>query len=150
MILILKADVSGLGKKGSKVTVADGYARNYLIPKGLAFAADSGALQQLEEKETVQAQKAKREREKAERLAASLEGITLIIKAKHGDGGKLYGAVTNAMIAEELQKQKGFNIDRKKIVLKEAIKMIGHYEITIRIYPEITAKINVNIHPMEG
>ena len=149
MIVILKSDVKGLGKKGEKVKVADGYGRNYLIPNQLAFEADSGALQQLEERESIKAQKGKRDLERAKRQAAELEGATLIIRAKHGEGGKLFGAITNVQIADELKKQKGFEIDRKRIELRETIKMIGHYEVVLRIYPEVTAKINVNIHPME-
>ena len=149
MIVILKADVKGLGKKGEKVKVADGYGRNYLLPRQLAFEADAGALQQLEERETIKAEKGKRDLDRAKRLAAELSGITIIIRVKHGEGGKLFGSITNVQIAEELKKQKGYEFDRKRIELKEPIKMIGHYEVVIRIYPEITATINVNVHSFE-
>lgn len=150
MIVILKEDVKGLGKKGERVKVADGYGRNFLLPRQLAFEADSGALQELEVRETQKAQKGKRDLERARRQAAELEGTTLIIRVKHGGGGKLFGAITNIQIAEELMKQKGIEIDRKRIEMKENIKMIGHYEVILRIYPEVTAKINVNVHPLEG
>ena len=148
MILILKEDVKGLGKKGEKVRVADGYGRNFLIPKGLAFAADDGALQQLQERQTVKEQKGKRDKERAQRLAAELEGVTIIIRAKHGEGGKLFGSITNVHISEELKKQQGIEIDRKRIEVAETIKNIGHYEVLIRVYPEVTATINVSVQPI--
>ncbi|MCL2497874.1 MAG: 50S ribosomal protein L9 [Symbiobacteriaceae bacterium] len=147
MILILREDVKGLGKRGEKVTVADGYGRNFLIPRGLAFTANEGALQQLKERETVKEQKELREKERAQRLATQLEGTTIIIKAKHGEGGRLFGSITNVHIAEELKKQRGLEVDRKRIEIKDTIKMIGHYEVTVRLYSGITATININIHP---
>ena len=149
MIVILKEDVKNLGKKGEKVKVADGYGRNFLIPRGLAFHADEGALQQLQERETAKSQKNQRDKERAQRLAAEMEGLTLVIKAKHGEGGKLFGSITNAMIAEELKKQKGYEIERRRIELSEAIKMIGSYEAVIRLFPEVSTRINVNIHPLD-
>ena len=149
MIVILKEDVKSLGKKGEKVKVADGYGRNYLIPRNLAFEADAGSLQQLKEREEAKAQKGQRDLERAKRLAERLEGLAITIPAKSGEGGKLYGAITNVQIAEELSKQHDIVVDRKKIEMKEAIKMLGIYDIVIRVYPEITAKIKVTVHPVE-
>lgn len=149
MIVILKEDVKGLGKKGDRIKAADGYARNYLIPRNLAFEADAGALQQLKEREAARSKKQQRDLERAKQLAADLEGTTIIVTSKHGGGGKLYGAITNVQIAEELKKQKGVEIDRKKIEMPEPIRMIGSYEVVLRIYPEVTTRIKVNVHPLE-
>ena len=149
MILILKQDVKGLGKKGDKIKAADGYARNYLIPNNLAFVADDGALHQLQERETARAQKAKRDLAKAQQLAAELEGMTVMVYSKHGGGGKLYGAVTNQQVAEELKKQKKIEIDRKKIEIREPIRVIGRHEAIVRIHPGITATIFIHVHPLE-
>lgn len=147
MILILKEDVKGLGKKGEKVKVADGYGRNFLIPKGLAFEADAGALQQLQEKETIKADKQQREQQRAKRIAAELEGLTLIIKAKHGEGSRLFGSITNVHVADELKKQKGIEIDRKKIEIKETIKTLGPHDVVIRVYTDVSVKIHLDVQP---
>jgi large subunit ribosomal protein L9 len=148
MIVILKSDVKDLGKKGDKVNVADGYGRNFLIPRGLAYIADEGALQQHAVRESQKASKAKRDLERATRLAQELEGIVLVITAKCGEGGKLFGSVTNVQIAEELNKQKGHSIDRKRIEIKETIKTVGPHTATIHIYQGISASITVLINPM--
>lgn len=149
MEVILTQDVKGLGVKGQKVNVAEGYGRNFLLPRGFAIEASSSALQQIEQREQNKARKTKREKEKALVLAEQLKGVELIISAKHSEGGKLFGSITTSQIADELSRQHKISIDRKKIELKEQIKTLGVYEIPIRVYPETTVTLMVKIHPID-
>ncbi len=143
MKVILLQDVKNLGKEGEVKEVADGYARNYLIPKGLVAEATKGALQENKErKKRIQNQK-EREKKQAEEIKAKIDGKQIEIKAKTGTGDRLFGAVTAKEIAENLEKQLKVKINRKKIELKEPIKNIGEHTVTIKIYPSIPAEIKV-------
>jgi len=147
MKVILKADVKGTGKKGETVEVADGYARNYLIPKGLAVAASEGALRSIEAER--QAQKAKMERQIAElrALRDQLDGQTIRLAAKCGDAGRLFGSVTNKDVADAIARHIGKPFDRKLVELDTPIKTLGVHSVTLRFGHNITGKVNVEIVP---
>jgi len=149
MEVIFTQDVKNVGRKGQKLNVAEGYARNFLLPRGLAIEATSGALQQMVERDEGKARRLQREKEKAMEMAKKLESVSVIIKSKHSEGGKLFGAITTSQIADELSRQHKISIDRKKIELKEHIKTLGVYEIPVRIYPEMIVKLVVKIHPLD-
>ncbi len=142
MKIVLKEDVHKLGKRGETLNVADGYARNYLLPKGLALVANSHNLRLLElEKKKIVAKEIK-ERAEAEVLAARLENISLTVVKKVGENDILYGSVTTAEISD-LLKNEGIEIDKKKIELDEAIKTTGIFTIPIKIYKDISAEIKL-------
>ncbi len=147
MKVILKADVKGTGKKGETVEVADGYARNYLIPRGLAVAASEGALRSIEAER--RAQKAKKERQIAELTALrdQLEGQTIQLPAKSGEAGRLFGSITNKDVAEAISRHIGKPFDRKLVDLSTPIKTLGVHSVTLRFGHNITGKVNVEIVP---
>lgn len=147
MKVILKADVKGTGKKGETVEVADGYARNYLIPRGLAVAASEGALRSIEAER--KAQKAKKERQIAELTALrdQLEGQTIQLPAKSGEAGRLFGSITNKDVAEAISRHIGKPFDRKLVDLSTPIKTLGVHSVTLRFGHNITGKVNVEIVP---
>lgn len=143
MKVILKEDIKGVGKKGEIINAADGYARNYLFPRGLASKADAGNLAELKEKKD--AEKFRKEAEAADALALAkkLHGLSVNFNVKVGEGGRLFGSITSKDIADEIKKQHGFDIDRKKLVLKDPIKSAGTYMVEAKIYPEISVKLKV-------
>ncbi|MGI6189682.1 MAG: 50S ribosomal protein L9 [Clostridiales bacterium] len=145
MKVILTRDVKGQGKQGDVVNVSDGYARNYLFPRGLAIAADEKNLRELNDKKQKEAKRKQSEQAEARELAEALSQLTVVIKAKSGGSGKLFGSVTNKEIADELKKQHKIDLDRKKIVLPEPIKNVGLYNISVKVYPEITADLSVKV-----
>lgn len=145
MKVILQADVKGHGKKGQLVNASDGYAKNYLIPKGLAVVADKTALNEMKNKESSAAFHKEQEIAAAKALADKISGKTVNLSAKAGDGGKLFGSITNKDVAEAVKMQLHAVIDKKKIVLPDGIKMLGVTEVEVKIYPEISAKIKVNV-----
>ncbi len=142
MKVILKQDVKGQGKKGDIVNVNDGYARNFLIPKGLAVEATADAVNSAILKK--QAAEYHKEMERKEALAAKqrLDNLTVSLKVKCGESGKIFGSITSAQISDKLSEM-GYNVDKKKIVLKEPIKNAGTYTLDVKLYPEITAKLKV-------
>ncbi len=142
MKVILSADVKGQGKKGQLVEVADGYGRNYLIPRGLAVAANSENMNVLKAAEAAKAQKLQRQREEAAALAGKLSGVTVKLQAKGGQSGKLFGSVTAKEVAEAVQSQFGMELDKKKIAIDD-IKSFGSFEAEAKIFPEISAKFFV-------
>ncbi len=142
MKVILKQDVKGIGKKGDLLNVAEGYARNFLLPRGLAMEATEGNLQTLKDRQDVQARKKEREQDRAKNLAASLKDVVVTITAKTGEGGRLFGSITSKDIADGLARQK-IELDRRKIELKDPIKLLGTYEVPIRVYPELVVTIQV-------
>ncbi len=144
MRVILQQDVKKVGSKGEVKDVADGYARNYLIPKGLAIEATPKALKELETRKQVMARKEKEELEKVQVFKKKIEHKQITIKAKAGEGGKLFGSVTSKDIAEGLEKE-GFKIDRRKIDLQEPIRGLGTFQVSIKLHPEITVQIEVNV-----
>ena len=143
--VILTQDVKGLGRAGETVTVADGYARNYLIPKGLAEEATEGKLRALQERQKVARRKQAEELAAAQQLAARIEGLTLRLSAKAGQGGKLFGSVTNKDIAEKLSAELGVRVEKRKVELAEPIKATGSHRVTLRLHPEVTATLTVEV-----
>jgi len=144
--VILTEDVKPLGDAGMVVDVARGYARNYLIPQGKALEATPGNLARVEQQKSRIIQARLKEKESALTLVARLEGVSLTIAQKVGEGEKLYGSVTAAMIAEALE-AKGFTVDRKQLDLPEPLKKLGTYEVTVRLAPEVKAAVTVEVVP---
>ena len=144
MKVILREDIEKLGKAGEVVKVADGYGRNYLIPRNLAFLANVRNMKTLEHDRRVIETRAKKARKAAEDVAQSRSGMTVAISAKAGEEGKLFGAVTSRDIAEALEKA-GVATDRKSIQLAEPIKQIGEYKVKVRVAAEVVPEITVNV-----
>ncbi len=144
MKVIFLADVKGKGKKGEVKEVAEGYARNFLLPKGFAVEANTGNVKQLELHKEGEKKKLQKELEEAQTLAKAIDQTTVVIKTKAGEGGRLYGAVTSKQIADELKKQK-ITIDKRKIDLDDAIRTLGTTKVNIKIYPKINATLTVQV-----
>ena len=143
MKVILLADIKGVGKKDQVINASDGYARNYLFPKKLAVEADLGNMGRLKNKQDSQAHKKELEKEKAEEIARKIDDIHMHIKVKAGENGKIFGGVTSKEIAEILKKDYQIDIDKKKILLKDTIKVLGNFNIEIKLFEGISAKLNV-------
>jgi large subunit ribosomal protein L9 len=143
MKVVLTQDVAGLGKAGEVKKVADGYGRNYLIPRGLAVLARTGLVRQAEEQRRATGKKADREAADARALAERLAQVTLTFKAKAGEQDKLYGSITSGDIIEELAKQIGQELDRRKVLLERPIKQLGSHQVTIRLATDIAAELAV-------
>jgi large subunit ribosomal protein L9 len=144
MQIILQEDVDKLGNRGEVVEVAEGYARNYLLPRKLAMEASAGNLKRLERLRTTFATREATERGDAEKLAEGLNGVTINLQRKAGESEQLFGSVNAADIAEALAAQ-GYTVDRRKIQLKEPIKMIGDYQVPVKLHREIVANLNVKV-----
>ncbi|AIC96518.1 MULTISPECIES: 50S ribosomal protein L9 [Shouchella] len=144
MKVIFLKDVKGKGKKGETKNVAEGYARNYLLPNQLAKEATSGNIKDLEAQKKSQDKKAQAELEDAQAFKQKLEELTITIPAKAGEGGRLFGAVSTKQIAEALQKEVK-KIDKRKIQLDEPIRSLGYTKVPIKIHPEVTAVLNVHV-----
>lgn len=142
MKIILQSDVPNLGKAGEIKEVAPGYARNYLFPKCLALSADEKNLHLWEEKKKLAERKELEKLKQAEELARNIEKLSCTIAVKTGEEGKMFGAVTNADIAEELGKE-GINIDKKDILLAEPIRHLGAYIVDLQLHPQVIAKLKV-------
>ncbi|MFB5083347.1 50S ribosomal protein L9 [Symbiobacterium thermophilum] len=147
MKVILKADVKGTGKKGQTVEVADGYARNYLIPRGLAVAASEGALRSIEAERKAQQEKQQRQVAELSALRDRLDGQTIQLRAKCGEGGRLFGSVTNKDVADAIARHIGKPFDRKMVELDAPIKTLGVHLVTLRFGHNITGKVNVEVLP---
>lgn len=145
MIVILLKDVKGTGKAGEVVKVSDGYARNMLLPKGLAKEATEGNIRNLEKQKEIAEEKRAEQKAAAEKQAEKISNITLTIKSKGGDSGKLFGSITSKDIADALQKQENIKVDKKKIVLDSPIKQTGEAEVTVKLFSEVTATLKVNV-----
>ena len=145
MKVVLLQDVKSLGKKGELVNVSDGYARNFLFPKSLAKEANAQAMNELKNAE--QSKKYKKETETAAAQAAkeALEGSKFVIKAKAGESGKLFGSITPKEISAEIKRQKAYDVDKRKIVIKEDIKSVGEYEAEIKLYTGISAHVVISV-----
>lgn len=144
MKVILLQDVKGKGKKGELCQVSDGYARNFLFPKNLAIEANTAAMSELKSREEAAAHHKSEEIAAAKATAAKLEGCTVTLKAKAGNSGKLFGSITSKEVAAEISNSLGITVDRKKMTMAD-IKNFGEYTAEIRLYPGITAKINVKV-----
>ena len=143
MKVVLLQDVKSLGKKGELVTVSDGYARNFLFPRNLAKEANAQAMNELKNAEQSKKYKKDTEIAAAEKAKAELEGAKFVIKAKAGESGKLFGSITPKEISAEIKRQKNFDVDKRKIVLKDDIKNVGEYEAEIKLYTAITAMVTI-------
>ena len=143
MKLILTQDVKGQGKKDQVIDVSDGYARNFLIPKGLAIPADAKSMNEVKSREDSRLHKIETEKAAAKETAEKLEKVTVKIVGQAGTDGRLYGSVTAKDIAEALEKQHGIVIDRRKLTLSENIKTFGTYNAEVKLYTEITGKVKV-------
>ncbi len=144
MKVVLLEDVKGHGKKGELCNVSDGYARNFLFPKKLAVAADAAALSELKSREDAKAHHKQEEIDAAKATAAKLNGKSVTVRAKAGNGGKLFGSVTSKEISEEIKNSFGITVDRKKMNVGD-IKNFGEYTAEIKLYTGITAKITVKV-----
>ena len=145
MIVILKKDVQGTGKAGEVVKVSDGFARNMLIPRGLALEATEGNVRSLEKQRELQQKKAAESKAAAEARAAELADRKVVIKSRAGEGGKLFGSITSRDVAEAMNEQLGMNIDKKTIDMDGPIKQLGTFEVTVKLYSEVKGKIKVEV-----
>lgn len=146
MVVILLKDVKGTGKAGEVVKVSDGYARNMLIPKGLAKEATQGNVRNLEKQKALAEEKRAEEKAAAQKRADELEKIVLIVPSKGGENGKLFGSVTSMDVAKALQEQEGITVDKKKIEMPEGpIKQAGTSQVIVKLYQDVSAKIRVKV-----
>jgi large subunit ribosomal protein L9 len=143
--VVLREDVESLGNKGDLVDVADGYARNFLVPRGLAMKATKGVVAQAESMRRNRAARDARERTAAEEVAARLEGRRIALTARAGEGGKLFGSVTPADVAEAVAAAAETEIDRRSITLDEPLKELGEVEVPVRLHPEVTATVTIEV-----
>ena len=144
MKVVLKDDIKNIGKMGQIVDVTAGYARNYLVPKGLAVEANTKNIKSLEHQKRIIQDNATKIKNSAQDLSNKISTITLVIKAKSGEEGKLFGSVTTMDIAELLQNE-GVEIDKKRISLDEPIKRLGSYTVNVKLHSEISTQLNVQV-----
>jgi large subunit ribosomal protein L9 len=144
MEIILQEDVEKLGNRGQIVNVAEGYARNYLLPRKLAVRADAGNMKRLEKMRAAFAKKEATERESAQKLAELLSAVMLKLVRKAGENDQLFGSVTTADIADALAAQ-GYTIDKRKIQLDEPLKLVGEYPIAVKLFRDVTATVKVTV-----
>ena len=145
MKVILTQDVKGQGKKDQIINVSDGYARNFLFPKKLAVPADSGAINDVKNKEASKQHKLDVEKQQAQETAKKLESITVTFRYAAGPDKRLYGSVTSKDIADALKKDFGIDIDKRKITLREPIKSFGSFTADVKLFQDVTGKINVTV-----
>ena len=145
MKVILLTDVKGVGKKDDIVYVSDGYARNFLFPRRAAVEATAGASREIERKRAAERQREAEARAAAEQKARELKDKVIIVKAKCGEKGRLYGSVTSQEIAASLKEQVGLELDKRKIDLKDPIRASGDVPVTLRLYPQVTVKVIVRV-----
>ena len=145
MKVILTQDVKGKGKKGQMIEVSDGYARNFMLPRKLAIEATADAVNTMRMNDKATAERIAREKAEAMDTAKKLRELTVVVKAKGGGAGRLFGSVTNQEIADSLKNQTGISLDKRKIVIAEAIKNVGTYTVTCKLGYEITAPLTVKI-----
>lgn len=150
MKIILKEDVPNLGQEGDVEEVADGYARNYLIPQGMAIKATPGALKDFEHRQRIKAKKHERDKKRAEALARRLTAQTLTFDVKVGETGQLYGSITNVDIAEALEDAVGEEIDRRNIPLSEPIREVGEHFVSVHLMEDVEPQVRVVVKPESG
>ena len=148
MKVILLQDVKGKGKKGQMIEVSDGYARNYMLPRKLAQEATADAVNTMRMNDKATAERQARERAEAVAISKQLRELTLVVKAKGGGAGRLFGAVTTTEIADALKKNAGINIDKRKLVLADNIKNVGTYTVKAKLGYEIVGQFNVKIEEL--
>ena len=145
MKVILLQDVKGKGKKGQMIEVSDGYARNYMLPRKIAVEATADAVNTMRMNDKAAAEKAAKERAEALEISKKLRDMTLVVTAKGGGAGRLFGSVTNQEIADALAKKTGIKLDKRKIVISDPIKSVGTYTVNCKLGYEITAPLTVKI-----
>ncbi|MGL5347121.1 MAG: 50S ribosomal protein L9 [Peptostreptococcaceae bacterium] len=145
MKVILLKDVKGTGKKGEVKEVSEGYARNFLLPKKMAVVADNTAMKELNEKNKSQEIKAQKEYEAAVEQGKKMEEMNVVIYSKAGDGGRLFGSITSKDIAEQLKKQHSIEVDKRKILLEEPIRVLGSRFVEIKIHQKVVTKVRVDV-----
>lgn len=145
MKVILLDNIKGVGKKDEIINASDGYARNFLFPKKLAVEANNENMSKLKAKKQSEQYKKDVDKENAEKIAKKLDDITLTIKVKAGENGKIFGGVTSKEISEELKKQYKIDIDKKKIILNENIKNLGSFDISMKLFEGVTGKLKVKV-----
>jgi large subunit ribosomal protein L9 len=144
--VILREDVKSLGKAGELVRVKPGYARNFLLPQGLAFEATEGNKKRIAAETRARGTRDQAERTEAERFAATLGAVTITLSGKAGEEGKLFGSITAQDIADALAAQ-GHQVDRRRIELEHPIKTLGHHTVEVRLHPEVHAEVRVSVVP---
>ncbi len=145
MKIVLREDVDHLGHKGDLLDVADGYARNFLVPRGLAMKATKGVVAQAEAMRRSRSARDARDRTAAEEIAGRLAGTPIRVGVRAGEGGKLFGSVTSSDVADAVRAQTGVEVDRRTIELAEPIKELGPTEIPVRLHPDVTAALQVEV-----
>jgi large subunit ribosomal protein L9 len=148
MQIILQQDVDKLGTRGQVVEVAEGYARNFLLPRNLALEASAGNMKRLEKMRTAFAKQEATEKQDAQRLAEALAGVSLAFTRKAGENDQLFGSVTSADISEALE-AKGFHVEKRKIVLVDPIKLVGEYEIPMKLHREVSTTVKLAVKKEE-
>jgi len=149
MKVILKQDVKGLGKKEQMVEASDGYARNFLLPRGLAVEASASNVNIMKTKKEAETNKKDREIAQAKDLAKKIKDITITLKVKAGDNGKLFGSITSKDVAEAMKTQQKIELDKKKLIMPEALKAVGTFEVEVKLYTEISSKFTVKIESLK-
>jgi large subunit ribosomal protein L9 len=144
MKVVFLQDVKGQGKKGEVKEISDGYVRNFLLPKKLVSVATEGSLKGLDQQKKAEDKRKELEKQEAVALAAKLNEVTVTIRAKAGDGGRLFGAITSKQIAEALEQAK-FKVDKRKILLEDAIRTLGVTKVPVKVHPEVTATFAVHV-----
>ncbi len=145
MKVVLREDVDSLGHKGDIVEVADGYARNFLVPRGLAMKASKGVVAQAEAMRRNRSARDERERAGAEEIAGRLSATRVTVTARAGEGGKLFGSVTSSDVAEAIAAAASAEIDRRSVQLDEPLKELGEVEVPVRLHPDVTATVTVEV-----
>jgi large subunit ribosomal protein L9 len=145
MKVIMLEDVKGVGKQGQIIEAADGHARNFLIPRKLAVEATKGNLKELESKKSSLLRRQQEELENAQRIAQTLSQTSIKVPVKTGEKGRLFGSVTSKELAEALSEATGLEIDKKMVQLDEPVKQLGEKQATVRLHPQVTAKVTVDI-----
>ncbi|WLV24673.1 50S ribosomal protein L9 [Aciduricibacillus chroicocephali] len=145
MKVIFTKDVKGTGKKGEIKEVSEGYARNFLLKKGVAVEATAANLNTLKNEKKKQAQQEQQEKEEAINLKDNLADLTVEIKTKSGEGGRLFGSITSKQIADELKKQFGYKIDKRKIELAEPIRALGYTTVPVKLHHEVEGSVKVHV-----
>jgi large subunit ribosomal protein L9 len=145
MKIILQKEVDKLGTPGEVVTVADGYARNYLVPRGFAVPANKGAVRHAESLKRAHEDRTAKARKEAEALAERLAGVTVKLTHQAGEEGKLFGSITAQDLAAEIEQSLGQPVDRRSIHLEEPIRSVGSHQVHVRLHPEVTATVTVEV-----
>ncbi|XEC95052.1 50S ribosomal protein L9 [Paenibacillus tarimensis] len=144
MKVIFLQDVKGQGKKGEIKDVSEGYARNFLLPKGLVKSASEGNVKTLEVQKASEEKRKEKEKQDAQNVANRMGEMKILIKTKAGEGGRLFGAITSKQIAEALELQEGIKVDKRKIELEEPIRTLGVTQVMVKLHPEVKAKLSVH------